>query len=136
MQTLEKYSHAGEGYNPFLIRHGWQVAQLNYAPELAFDVLTHVDRHLATDEVFILFQGRPVLITAQEDNDTLGLETCVMQKGITYNVPAGVWHAIAMRPGDSVFIVENAYTHRDDFEFRDLSVAESRNLAQLFRQCQ
>ena len=27
---IESYFHKGEGYNPFLIREGWQVAQLNH----------------------------------------------------------------------------------------------------------
>jgi len=128
MQTIEKYYHWGTGYNPFLIRHGWQVAQLNYAPELSFGAINRVERHVATDEVFILFKGKSVLITASEDAGSLCIETCAMQPGVTHNIPAGVWHAIAMQPEDIVLIVENSYTHRDDVEYRDLDPLESKNL--------
>ena len=34
---IETYFHSGEGYNPFLVREGWQVAQLNYLPGHGFD---------------------------------------------------------------------------------------------------
>lgn len=29
---IEVYYHEKEGYNPFFIREGWQIAQLNYQP--------------------------------------------------------------------------------------------------------
>ncbi len=34
-KLIEEYRHSKEGYNPFLIGPKWQVAQLNYMPELA-----------------------------------------------------------------------------------------------------
>jgi ureidoglycolate hydrolase len=129
MQTIEKYYHSGAGYNPFVIRDGWQVAQLNYAPELSFQAMHRLERHVATDEVFILLKGRSVLITASQDAGGPRVETCAMQPGVTHNIPAGIWHAIAMQPEDVVFIVENPYTHRDDVEYRDLSPQESECLA-------
>ena len=30
-QLIEEYTHTGIGYNPFLIRNNWQVAQLNHS---------------------------------------------------------------------------------------------------------
>lgn len=130
MQTIEKYYHSGSGYNPFLIRPAWQVAQLNYAPELALSAIHQVERHNATDEVFILFGGESVLITALEDGC---IETCRMQPAVTYNIPAGVWHAIAMQPQDVVLIVENSNTHLNDVEYRRLSPSELRDLADALR---
>jgi ureidoglycolate hydrolase len=131
METIEEYEHTGQGYNPFLIRCQWQVAQLNYAPSLADDAIDRVERHKATDEVFISFRGRPVLIGAVEEAGGLRLERCAMRPGRTYNIPAGVWHAIAMRAEDVVLIVENANTHLHDVEYRSLDQAESGKLAEL-----
>ena len=134
METIEKYEHTGQGYNPFLIRGHWQVAQLNYAPSLAFDAIDRVERHKATDEVFISFRGSPILIGAVEEAGVLRLERCAMRPGVTYNIPAEVWHAIAMRAEDVVMIVENANTHLHDVEYRGLDEAESGKLSELLHE--
>jgi hypothetical protein len=128
MNLIESYFHDGLGYNPFLIRDGWQVAQLNFLPELAPDAIRRVERHNATDEVFILCEGASVLIAAEETPDGLQFETCRMEPGVTYNVPTGAWHSIAMFPADLVIIVEKSDTHLNDVEFRDLSEAEIRQM--------
>jgi len=128
---IQEYEHTGQGYNPFLIRDGWQVAQLNYAPALAFDAMDRVERHAATDEVFVSLRGAPVLIAAVEQEGALRLERCAMRPGVTYNVPAGVWHAIALHVTDLVLIVENPNTHLHDVEYRALNAAESVKVLEL-----
>lgn len=125
MQSVEEYAYSGPGYKPFLIRSGWQVAQLNYAPELSLAAIDRLERHKATDEVFILFCGKSVLITGVENADGFHLESLAMRPAVAYNIPAGVWHAIAMQPKDIVFIVENPNTHLHDVECRDLRRKES-----------
>lgn len=56
---IERYYHEAEGYNPFLIREGWQVAQLNYLPGHGLDDMVDVEVHRQTDEAFILLRERP-----------------------------------------------------------------------------
>jgi ureidoglycolate hydrolase len=124
MSMIESYFHDGLGYNPFLIREGWQVAQLNHLPELAPQAIRRIERHNATDEVFILVEGNSVLIAAEETPDGLQWDACGMEPGVTYNIPTGMWHSIAMTPADLVIIVENANTHLNDVEYRDLSDEE------------
>jgi (2Fe-2S) ferredoxin len=128
MQRLETYHHAGSGYNPFLIRDGWQVAQLNWAPELAPRAMRDVERHNQTDEVFIQCKGESILITAHETSDRLCFDACRMRPCVVYNIPAGVWHAIAMWPDDVVWIVEKSQTHLGDVVHRELSVSEYSDL--------
>ncbi len=41
-----------------------------------------------------------------------------MMHGVTYNIPSGVWHNIAMMPDDLVIILEKDNTHRTDVEYR------------------
>lgn len=128
---IETYSHAGEGYNPFLIRKGWQVAQLNYLPEQAPANITKMDKHQQTDEVFILLKGQAILIAAEET--TAGFYfTCVnMQQGITYNIPVNTWHNIAMDEMAQVIIVERSNTHLEDCVYRPLTSLEKAALDKL-----
>jgi ureidoglycolate hydrolase len=128
MRRLETYRHAGSGYNPFLIRDGWQVAQLNWAPELAPMAMHEVERHNQTDEVFIQCRGKSVLITAHDTSDCLSFDACCMRPGVVYNIPTGVWHAIAMWPDDIVWIVEKSHTHLGDVVHRELSAQEYSDL--------
>jgi len=121
MSLIEKYSHNEEGYNPFLIREGWQVAQLNYAEEQNIENITKIDVHYKTDEVFILLSGEAVLISATLQNDIPLFNTEFMQHGIVYNIPKNLWHNIAMREGSQVIIVEKSDTHLGDFEYFNLN---------------
>lgn len=125
---IETYFHRGPGYNPFLIRDGWQVAQLNYMPPQRASAIHKMDRHMATDEVFVLVRGKSVLIAAEESPDRLRFRTVLMKPGVTYNIPRMTWHNIAMLPGDLVIIVEKSNTHQGDFEFRELSAREEADL--------
>lgn len=130
MELLETYEHHGDGYNPFLITPTWQVAQLNYLPEQHFRSISKIDRHLETDEAFVLFSGTAVLIVAEEEGGTLTLQPTLMEPEKTYNVPKNVWHNIALAEDARVLIVENCNTHLGDFEFRDLSQTEKSELEQ------
>ncbi|HEV2482876.1 MAG TPA: RraA family protein [Puia sp.] len=144
---IEKYEHAGPGYDPFLIRAGWQVAQLNHLDEQDLAGIAKIDMHRLTDEVFILLRGSAVLIAAHPsgapgengkldssgapgENGKLDYECILMRPGITYNIPAGTWHNIAMDKTASVIIVERNDTHLGDFVFRQLSPAEKEDLRQ------
>ncbi len=125
LRFVERYFHSGPGYNPFLIRPDWQVAQLNYSPELGIESVNKVERHNQTDEVFVLFRGSSILVAAVETGKELQSEVCRMEPGVTYNVPKGVWHWIVMSPGDRVLIVENAGTHLlPDVDYRELTSRE------------
>lgn len=126
---IERYYHAGQGYNPFLIRDGWQVAQLNYLPGHGLDDMTDVERHQLTDEVFILFAGTAVLVAAEVGERGIERFECVcMTPGVTYNIPAGMWHNIGMSPDARMILVERSGTHLDDCLHRPFSDDEAARL--------
>ena len=127
--TLERYYDAGPGYHPYLIREQRQVAQLNYAPEQDAQMIDFLEMHPQTDETFTLLAGEAFLVIGDETGDLQPaagdcpagsgetayypgqIEMVWLEAGVTYNVPKGVWHNIAMREGSTVLIVENANTH-------------------------
>lgn len=126
---IEKYTHESEGYNPFLIRPQWQVAVLNYAPAESLEAIDRLDVHHRTDEAFVLLAGEVVLIAAAVSDGSPEYYTELLKPGIVYNIPAEVWHKVAMKPGSSVLIIENPDTHLGDFEYYYLDDAGRKALA-------
>ncbi len=134
MSLIETYTTTKEGYHPFLIREGWQVAQLNFDENQKIENITKLDVHFHTDEVFLLLKGEAVLITATIKDNTPEFELELMQAGITYNIPKNTWHNIAMKEGSEVIIVEKSDTHLSDFEFHNLSENEQMELRSRVRE--
>jgi len=128
VNKIEVYTHKGQGYNPFLITEKWQVAQLNYSPEINFQTIDRVERHKQTDEVFILFKGTAILISAKIEEYIIKFELIRMNPGTTYNVPKGLWHSIAMDREAIVIIVENNDTHLHDVEYTQLTPVQKNEL--------
>jgi len=130
--TIEIYEHKGEGYAPFLIRDGWQVAQLNHTDAQDLNGIRKMDMHLLTDEAFVLLRGRAILIGATIAADGRPEFDCVrMQPGLTYNIPVHTWHNIALEKSASVIIIERDGTHLGDFVFRELTMDQQRELAEM-----
>ncbi len=59
MLRIESYE--GEGYRPLVDFGSWRVAYLRFIDELIPDKITRLERHLETDEVFVLLNGEAVL---------------------------------------------------------------------------
>jgi mannose-6-phosphate isomerase-like protein (cupin superfamily) len=118
---IESYTITDKGYHPFLIRDGWQVAQLNYMPEQDIDNITRLDVHHETDEVFILLKGHAVLIAAAVKGKEVTFEMELLEPNKTYNIPKGLWHNIAMTEECQLIIVEKSNTHVSDFEHHELT---------------
>jgi ureidoglycolate hydrolase len=128
MESIEKYQTEESGYHPFIIREGWQVAQLNYMPEQHMDNINKLDIHHLTDEVFILLEGNAVLIAANINKDEVKFEATLLQPNVTYNIPKKTWHNIAMQEGCKIIIVEKSGTHIDDYKFHALTQSEQEEL--------
>ncbi len=118
---IETYRAEEGGYHPFLIREGWQVAQLNYMSAQEVQNIDKLEAHHQTDEVFVLLTGNAVLITAGSTMDEPDFILQSMRSGVTYNIPKGTWHNIAMQPGSEVLIVEKSGTHLHDVEYAPLA---------------
>lgn len=133
MKLIEQYQISDNGYHPFLIRDGWQVAQLNYMPEQEIGNIEKLDIHHLTDEVFILLKGIAVLIGAKINGNEVIFEVELLKPNITYNIPLGTWHNIAMRKDCEIIIVEKSNTHEGDFEFFQLSQEKKKEMETLVR---
>jgi mannose-6-phosphate isomerase-like protein (cupin superfamily) len=128
MNSIEKYVYDGAGYNPVLIREGWQVAILNYLSGHGMNEIDKLEVHNKTDEVFILLKGAAVLITGKPGAEPFAFELVNMERGQIYNIPKGCWHNIAMDEDAGLIIVENDRTHKNDVSYLSLDAAQQREL--------
>ncbi len=112
---IDIYKPHGDGYQ---VQHrfgGWRVAYLCYAEK--FDRITYLERHLETDEIFVLLQGEATLLIGEN------AQRVAMEKGQMYNVPKATWHNIRVSRDAQVLIVENEDTGKHNSEYMDLPTA-------------
>lgn len=114
MKGLEIIKHESEGYKTAHSFESWRVAYLSHAERFQKENLCQLERHLLTDEIFMLLSGEGTLIIGEEP------EEVPMEKNVIYNVKQGVWHAIYVSEDALVFIVENQDTGRDNTEYREM----------------
>ncbi len=134
-KMIEEYTHNNAGYNPFLIRDNWQVAKLNYLPELGMGELQKIEVHYKTDEVFILLKGTAALIAVEKKGNELSFDIVKMKGCIVYNIPKGMWHSIAMKEDAEVIIVEDANTHLRNYELYEMSEDQKETLKAAIALC-
>ena len=103
-----------DGYCPLVSYNGWRVAVANSCERLLEENICKLERHLKTDEVFILLQGTAVLHIGME------MQRVPMEIGKIYNVHCGEWHAISMLPNTKVAIIENDDTCAENTDYHYL----------------
>ena len=132
--NIETYKFNGTGFKPLIITTKWQISKLNYLPGHGLDEIDKIEVHNNTDEVFILFKGTGILITADIQKNDIEFELINMEPGIIYNIPKGIWHNIAMKFDSELIIVEDVNTHLHDCAYKKLSNAQINRLKQLIIQ--
>lgn len=97
---IEKHSFKGEDFAVAMQFEGWKIGLLRYSER--FSKFDRLERHLNTDEAFILLDGEAELIT---DTERIKMEKCIV-----YNVKKAEWHHIVVSKDATVMVVENADT--------------------------
>ncbi len=111
--TIEILEPRGEGYGTVLTHESWRIGLIT--PAERFTNSHRLERHMLTDEAFILLSGNATLL----HEDTEGtLYRYAMQYGKVYRVPRAAWHHVIIEPGAVVMVVENADTGPDNTEYR------------------
>lgn len=114
MEGLEIFAFEGEGYNRTMHYGEWRVALANFGPPFDPARYTYLERHLLTDEVFVLLLGTATLEIGE------ARERVPMEQGKLYNVKCGTWHALLMSEDAKVLIVENHSTGKENSEYLPL----------------
>jgi mannose-6-phosphate isomerase-like protein (cupin superfamily) len=107
---MEKHPFDPQAWQVAVRYDDWQVAYLGYCERFA--TLTGMERHMLTDEVFVLLRGGARLYVEETVVD--------MEPGVVYNVAKGEWHHIVVTPDASVLVVENSNTSLENTERRKI----------------
>lgn len=100
----------GIGYQPVVDFESWRVAFLRYHPELLPENITQMQRHDATDEVFVLLEGQCILLIGEGKDEVETIFVLDIQPYQIYNVKCGCWHSHTLSRDARVLIVENRDT--------------------------
>lgn len=114
IEGLEILTPSEKGYKRTVEFEKWLVATMTASPDYKEENLKYLERHLESDEVFILMDGEATLL--------IGLEKTKvpMEKFKVYNVKKNTWHAIFMNDDAKIIIVENANTGMETSELYNL----------------
>lgn len=119
-ELIEINNFAGEGYRPLASFESWRVAVLRYTEDLAPARINSMERHTATDEVFVLTKGKAVLVLGGNQPEVTGLFTHQMNIGEICNVKKNAWHTILVSRDAHLVIVENDDTCKANSEYCSL----------------
>ena len=112
MNTPEIIRYAGEGYKTVLNSGDWRIGMIRWAERFDPANFTRVERHLLTDEAFILLSGKATLVFGDGD------DRFEMQPETIYNVPVGEWHHVLLSKDALVMVVEKRGTGLENTEYR------------------
>lgn len=118
---IEIKGFEGQGYRPLVSYGKWRVAALRYLDEIAPDRINSMERHTATDEVFLLVTGIGMLALGGNQTMVDEIQTIVMKIGEVYNIKKDSWHNIILSEDAHVIVVENDDTGDDNTEHCQLS---------------
>ena len=108
---MEKYTYNGEDFKAVVTTDKWKIGLLKYSERFSsFKVL---ERHLKTDEAFVLLDGHATLYIKNKNGI---IEETKMEKRTVYNVPKNEWHHIVVSEDACVLIVENEDTSKENTE--------------------
>lgn len=103
---MEILDFCGEDFKAVLEFEGWKIGLLRYSER--FSDFKVMERHLQTDEAFVLLDGEATLY--EEEN------SYEMKKCKVYNVKKGLWHHIVVSKNATVLVIENSNTSKDNTE--------------------
>ena len=131
MEQIETLRYDENGYKSLVFFENWRVALMNDGPKTTLEGLSYFQKHDETDEVFVLLEGRCVLLMAGFGENPGEISAVDMEPGSMYNVKKGAWHTHYFAPNTKVVIVENADTVLKNSPISNITDEQRKIIAEL-----
>lgn len=127
-EQMEIVEFQKSGYLPLVDYETWRVAVLKFCDNLKIENIKTMQKHMQTDEVFILLKGHCTLYLGGSGERPDRIEKVAMHPGKVYNIKKGVWHNHTMDEQGEVVIVENSNTSDDNSPIIELTKEQIQQL--------
>lgn len=118
-------SYEGEGLQRVVESGAWFVGIKNWKPANDISEFDNIERHMLTDEVFVLLEGAcTLLVDYSVKHDASDLRCVKMARNQVYCIPAGVWHNTITTKAVKLILMENIETSGENSEVRTLTESE------------
>lgn len=120
----EIYSHEAEGIQCVFDNKKWVVCIKNWKPNNDIDQIQYLEIHHATDEQFILVEGKALLLAASRGEQGFDIQVIPMERGKVYNVPQDTWFNTITQKDTKLVYVQDAGTTGENSEYQDMTEKE------------
>lgn len=121
MPEIEVIDFPKEDYMPLKDYQSWRVAVLKYCENTELSKINWMQKHMETDEVFVLLGGSCTLILAGSGSKPHDFNAIEMKPHRLYNIRKGNWHNHVLNQTGEVLIVENQNTTDDNSPVYDMT---------------
>jgi len=121
----------GEGYKPLVDFGSWRVAFLRFIDELIPENIHRLERHVETDEVFVLLAGEAILFFGEGEEEIEALTSLEMKPGKLYNVRKNTWHCCVLSRDATILLVENKDTGKENTDYITLEPSHREHLVKI-----
>ncbi|MGL4648041.1 MAG: cupin domain-containing protein [Caldilineaceae bacterium] len=122
---VDRHTFTGDDFLPVVESGGWLVALMNWSPRFDRSGWGTLERHLHSDEVFVLLKGRAVLLWDGGDGPVCEQ----MALGVVYNVRQSTWHNVIGTRDAQWLIVESSPDPALPTEYRPLTATEKTRIS-------
>jgi len=121
----------GEGLKRVVESGDWFVGIKNWKPANDAAHFDCMERHMLTDEVFVLLEGGcTLLVDHSPDNNCSDIRCVPMEKNKVYCIHPSVWHNTITTKDAKLILMENRNTSMDNSEVQPLSPGDIAALQQ------
>ena len=127
-EMIDIVDYDGEGYKPLVDFGSWRVAFLRYIDELIPENIQEFERHVETDEVFVLLEGQAVLFLGEGGEEIQEIISIEMKPRKLYNVRKNAWHGCVLSRDATILLVENRDTGKENTNYIQLDPSQREQL--------
>ena len=127
-EMIDIVDYNGEGYKPLVDFGSWRVAFLRYIDELIPENIQEFERHVETDEVFVLLEGQAVLFLGEGGEEIQEIISIEMKPRKLYNVRKNAWHGCVLSRDATILLVENRDTGKENTNYIQLDPSQREQL--------